>query len=73
VIGSHNGAIDLEDGRLHVIDWDRSVAGAMTVSLDGKVLIKATDARLRDPFDGFAMINQGGDYAVRTVSVRRGQ
>ncbi len=73
MIGSHDGAIDLEDGRLHVIDWNRSVSGAMTVSLDGNVLIQVADTRLRDPFDGFAITNQGGDYAVRTVSVRRGQ
>lgn len=73
VIGSHNGTIGLEDGRLHVIEWTRSVAGTMTVSLDGKVMIQATDTRLRDPFDGFAISNQGGDYAVRNISISRAQ
>jgi hypothetical protein len=73
VIGYHDGVIDLEDGRLHVIDWNRSLSGEMTVTLDGKLLITATDARLRDPFDGFAIANTGGDYAVRDISIRRGR
>lgn len=73
VVAFHDGVIDLEDGRLHVIDWNRSVSGAMTVSLDGKALIQVTDTRLRDPFDGLAISNQGGDYAIRSISVSRGQ
>ena len=73
VIAYHDGKIDLEDGRLHVIDWNRSVAGVMTVALDGTQLIEVTDTRLRDPFDGIAFSNRGGDYAVRDISVKRGR
>ena len=73
VVATYNGTLDLEDGRLHVIDWTRSASGAMTVSLDGTKLIQVSDARLRDPFDGFAISNQGGDYAVRAITVARGQ
>jgi hypothetical protein len=73
VIGYHDGVIDLEDGRLHVIDWNRSLTGEMTVTLDGVVRIRATDASLRDPFDGFAIANTGGDYSVRDISIRRGR
>ncbi len=73
VVATYNGTLDLEDGRLHVIDWTRSASGAMTVSLDGTALIQVSDTRLRDPFDGFAISNQGGDYAVRDISIRRVQ
>ena len=71
VIAYRDGSIDLEDGRLHVLDWNRSVTGVMTVSLDGTQLIEVTDTRLRDPFDGIAFSNRGGDYAVRNISVKR--
>ena len=73
VLGVPHGALDLEDGRLHVIEWARSVTGSMTVSLDGTALIQTSDTRLRDPFDGFGITNLGGDYAVRSISVQRGQ
>lgn len=73
VVAYHDGRIDLEDGRLHVLDWNRSVSGEMTVSLDGTEMIRVTDARLRDPFDGVAFSNRGGDYAVRGITVNRGR
>ena len=71
MVGFHEGRLDLEDGRLHVIEWTRRLDGAMTVTLDGKAMIQAADARLRDPFDGVAFLNLGGDYAVRAVTVKR--
>lgn len=73
VVATYDRALDLEDGRLHVIEWARSVTGTMTVSLNGTALIQTSDTRLRDPFDGFGITNQGGDYAVRSISVQRGQ
>jgi hypothetical protein len=73
VVAYHNGRVDLEDGRLHILEWDRSATGAMTVKLDGKHMMQVTDTRLRDPFDGLAMSNRGGDYAVRKITVNRAQ
>ena len=73
VIGTHDGVLNLEDGRLHVIDWSRSLAGETAVGVDGKELIRVTDARLRDPFEGLGIANLGGDFALRDVSVKRGR
>jgi hypothetical protein len=71
VIASHDGGLDLEDGRLHVIEWARTLAGEITVAVDGQPLIAVTDTGLRDAFDGFALANLGGDYALRDLSIRR--
>lgn len=69
VVAAYNNSLWLEDKRRHVIDWKRDAAGAMTVAVDGKTLITATDATLKDPFDGFLMINSGGDYAISSVAI----
>ena len=59
--------IDLEDGRLHVIDepLGRSNDGGAIAAAD-----EVTDTRLRDPRIAFS--NRGGD-AVRDISVKRGR
>ena len=69
VLGAYKGAVYLEDKKRHVIDWKRDAAGAMTVAIDGKTLITATDAGLKDPFTGLLIINSGGDYAIRSIAI----
>ena len=69
LIGSSDRALNLEDGRLHVIELTRAGDGTITASLDGTALIRAADTSFRDPFDGFVIINRGGDYAVRSIQV----
>jgi hypothetical protein len=41
----------------------------MAVILDGQELFQVTDRSFRDPFDGFAAINSGGDYAFRRITI----
>jgi hypothetical protein len=41
----------------------------MVVTVDDKQVIAAQDTQLRKPFDGFLLINSGGTYWVRSVSV----
>ncbi|MDZ7735016.1 MAG: hypothetical protein U5P41_01875 [Gammaproteobacteria bacterium] len=41
----------------------------MSVHLDGEQVIQIRDRGFRESFDGFAMINQGGDYAVREITI----
>ena len=59
----------LEDGREHRVEWNRHPDGAMTVSLDGKEIFAVADRGFRDPFDGFLLVNRGGDYAVRNLAI----
>ena len=69
VIASYDQPLALEDGWPHVVDWTRDRAGAMTVAVDGRTVITASDLGLRDPFDGFLVINSGGSYAIRSIAV----
>ena len=41
----------------------------MTVAIDGKEMMRATDRGFRDPFDGFALVNRGGDYVLGRVAI----
>jgi hypothetical protein len=68
-IGTYKGALNLEDGRRHVIEWTRDRHGSMIVSVDGKDLISVADRSIVQPFDGFLMINSGGTYWVRSVTL----
>lgn len=69
VVDSHSPGLFLEDQKTHAIEWTRSPRGEMVVSVDGKELIRALDQGFKDPFDGFAMTNRGGDYILRKIIV----
>ncbi len=65
----YDEAINLGDGQVHALTWTRTRAGVMRISLDGKPVMSVTDRSFNDPFDGFAMINAGGDYALRQIRI----
>jgi hypothetical protein len=69
LLASSNGKIVLEDNKSHVMEWKRDRAGKMTVALDGKPQIEATDMQLKSRFDGFLMDNGGGSYWIRSVEI----
>lgn len=68
-IASLGRPLSLEDNTVHRIDWVRKTDGSMTVSLDGTEILQVTDTAFRDPFDGFALVNEGGDYAIRSIAL----
>ena len=61
--------LKLEDGKAHVIIWTRDRRGRMVVKIDDNQVIDVTDRRFRDPFDGFTVVNGGGDYALRSLTI----
>ena len=61
--------VNLQDGQPHTLIWTRDRAGTMVVKLDGQVLMQTTDRGYQDPFDGLAVVNSGGDYAFRRVTI----
>ena len=70
VIESYDDPVALGDGRPHLLEWNRTGDGTMTVSIDSRELMRVQDRRFRDPFDGFTLINRGGDYAVRWIKIK---
>ncbi len=61
--------LKLEDGKVHVIEWTRDRMGRMVVRVDGNEVMNVTDRSFRDPFDGVALVNSGGDYALRSITI----
>ena len=70
VIQVHDQSLNLEDGSPHTLEWTRDRHGEMAVSLDGEELFRTTDRAFPAPFAGFALVNLGGDYAVREITIR---
>jgi hypothetical protein len=68
VIESYNGSLSRDVD----LEWARDENGRMTVSAGGKRLIEAKDQSFRDDFDGFVMINGGGDFTVQHIAIRGG-
>ncbi|MCL7744645.1 peptidoglycan-binding protein [Guyparkeria hydrothermalis] len=68
-IAHHDGRLDLEDGRFHRIVWTRDESGQMQVRVDDRRLLRVKDNGLRDPFQGFVLENQGGDYSLGRIRI----
>lgn len=69
VVGSSTTVLALEDRRVHVIEWTRDRVGQMVVRVDGTEAIRASDREFTGSFDGLVLLNQGGDYVVKSVTV----
>ncbi len=61
--------VTLEDGNAHVIEWTRNRRGRMVVQIDGAEIMNVIDRSFRDPFDGVVLVNSGGDYALRSITI----
>ena len=69
VIEIYDRGLALEDGAPHVIEWRRGGNGEMVVLADGKEIIRTLDRGYGDSFDGFGLVNKGGDYEFREISI----
>ena len=69
VLGGHDDALSLEDGKSHMLALVRESDGTMMVTVDGAELIRVKSSALEDPFDGLSLINGGGDYAIRSIAI----
>lgn len=49
--------------------WQRDGEGRMTVTRDDEVLIDVVDRRVSDGFDGFSLINAGGEWTLHELIV----
>jgi peptidoglycan hydrolase-like protein with peptidoglycan-binding domain len=69
VVDTYDKPLRLEDGQLHAVLWTRDEDGEMVVSVDGNELFRVIDRGFTDAFNGFTVVNRGGDYAVRNVTI----
>lgn len=68
-LGEHESVLNLEDGFRHRVELARGGDNTMKVLVDGTEVISATSNAFGDPFSGIAMVNEGGDYAIRKITV----
>ena len=69
VIETVDRGIGLEDGNTHTIEWRRGNDGEMVVLLDDKEIIRTVDRAYDDAFDGFNIVNKGGEFEIKQVSI----
>jgi hypothetical protein len=69
VIETIDRGVNVEDGNLHIIEWRRAADGEMVVLLDDKEIIRTLDRAHADWFDGFTIINRGGVYELKEISI----
>ena len=69
VVERSREAMAIEDKQIHRLQWERYPDGRMTVAVDGKQVIDTVDRGFRDAFSGVALINTGGDYIIKGVTV----
>ncbi len=69
VIDSAPGPLNLEDKKTHRLEWTRQGDGRMSVVLDGRQILTAADLGLRGDFEGFRMVNRGGDYIIKQLKI----
>ncbi len=65
----HDEPINFQDNQVHTVTWTRHPNGVMSIRLDGQELIKMIDRGFRDRFDGLVVVNSGGDFALRQVTI----
>jgi hypothetical protein len=53
----------------HTFEWRRGNEGQMVVLLDEKEIIRTVDRAYSDLFDGFTLINKGGVYELKEISI----
>jgi hypothetical protein len=69
VIEMVDHGVVLQDGAVHMVEWRRSLDGEMVVLLDNREVIRAVDRAYDDPFDGFAVVNKGGEFEIKQISI----
>lgn len=69
VIDSYDQGVFLDDGNPHIIEWRRGGDGEMLILLDDKEVIRAVDRAHSDSFNGFNIVNKGGVYDLKEISI----
>ncbi|OGQ81611.1 MAG: hypothetical protein A3F90_02290 [Deltaproteobacteria bacterium RIFCSPLOWO2_12_FULL_60_19] len=69
VVEVSQGTLELEDGRPHSLEWRRAADGEMVVLLDGREIIRTLDRASGDDFDGFTLVNAGGEYTLGRIEI----
>lgn len=64
-------SLSLSNDETVSLDWERQSNGLMTVSANGNVVLQSRDNGVSGGFDGFSLINAGGEWTLHSVTVER--
>ena len=59
----------LNNGQDHVFELTRDTTGDMAIGFNGTELIRVRDMGIRDAFDRFLFVNNGGEYRIQSVAI----
>lgn len=62
-------SLSLANDQTVSLDWERQEDGTMTVALNGNVVLQARDRTFSEGFDGFSLINAGGEWTLHSVTI----
>lgn len=60
----------IDEGELHALGWRQDDTGRIDLLLDDQRLISTSDRAFRGPYQGLNIVNGGGDYAIRSISLQ---
>lgn len=69
IIDRVNLPVGLENGQDHTLELTRDTTGELVIGLNGAELIRVRDMGIRDPFDRFLFVNNGGEYRIQSVAL----
>jgi hypothetical protein len=69
IIDTYDKGLELHDGNSHTIEWRRGNDGELVVLLDDKEIMRTVDRAHSDPFNGFSIVNHGGVYELKEISI----
>lgn len=69
VVQESTAPVTFTPNTIHVLKWTRNADGFMTLRFDGNPVFETVDRSFRDPFDGFSLINRGGEYGLASIRI----
>jgi hypothetical protein len=69
VIERVDQGIVLDDAGPHTFEWRRHNDGEMLVLLNDREVMRTVDRAYADAFDGFAVVNKGGEFEIKKISI----
>ena len=69
IVDRVNLPVGLDNGQDHVFELTRDTTGEMVIGINGAELIRVRDMGIRDGFDRFLFVNNGGEYRIQSVAI----
>ncbi len=69
IVDRVNLPVGLDSGQDQILELTRDTTGEIAIGLGGTELIRVRDMGIRDAFDRFLFVNNGGEYRIQSVAI----